>query len=91
MEYIALQTMVLKDFLQSFATVTRFTAVIDDRSLRIAVSHIVANAPHNGTHGFLAASEEVQKLSERKEVSAAEAMNLYTVRDALKRIHEQIN
>ena len=71
------------DLLKSFAVVTRHTAIIKDRSLRVAVSHIVEDAPHNGTYGFLAASDDVQGLQDK--------MSLYTVRDALKSIHGQIN
>lgn len=79
------------DLLKSFAVVTRFTALIDDRSLRLAVSHRVEEAPHNGTYGFLAAGDDVQKLTEREGVSVQDKMTLYTVRDSLKSIHEQLN
>ena len=79
------------DLLKSFAVVTRFTALIAGRSLRNSVSIIVEDAPHNGTYGFLAASHDVQKLTEREEVSLHNKMTLYTVRDALKSIHEQLN
>lgn len=79
------------DLLKSFAVVTRHTALINDRSLRIKVSHRVEEAPHNGTYGFLAASDDIQELTKREEVSLQDKMPLYTVRDALKRIHEQLN
>lgn len=79
------------DLLKSFAVVTRFTALINDKALRIAVSHIVERAPHNGSYGFLAASDEVQKLCEPDNFLVADKMNLYTVRDAIKRIHEHLN
>jgi hypothetical protein len=81
----------MEHILKSFAVVTRFTALFNDRSLRLAVSHHVMEASHNGTYGFLAASDDIQKLTQREGVSLQDKMNLYTVRDALKRIHEQLN
>jgi len=79
------------DLLKSFAIVTRFTALIEDRSLRLAVSHRVEEAPHNGTYGFLASSHDVQALTKREGVSLQDKMTLYTVRNALTQIHEQLN
>ena len=76
--------------LTSFSIVTRFTALISDRDNRIAVSNIVADAPHNGSYGFLAASDEVQKLTDNK-MQTSDKLHMYTVRDALKRIHEHLN
>ena len=79
------------DLLKSFAVVTRFTALINDRDLRIAVSHIIEQAPHNGTYGFLAASDDIEALSDRDGISMGDKMNLYTVRDKLKDIHNHLN
>ena len=79
------------DLLKSFAVVTRFTAVIGDRDLRIAVSHAIEEAPHNGTYGFLAASDNIQALTNRDGVSLDDKMSLYTVRSKLKDIHNTLN
>jgi len=79
------------DLLKSFAVVTRFTALINDRDLRLATSHIVEQAPHNGTYGFLAASDDIQALTKRDKVPVDEKMSLFTVRDMLKNIHNTLN